>query len=332
MATAREPASSSASTNGHPRPPAAALVPGTDREDTDADFDFDASNERPNYPESHPDASLYPSGKRSLADIGLQAFWLGFSLAASLIVGPYCTWHGLAIWRLFAFLASLSVFHFLEYWTTARFNVPAAQASSFLLFSNGVAYNVAHMLATVEILASALLLPAYRRWMTNAWTVGLGFVLVLLGQTVRSVAMAQAGTNFNHTPQKVRKKGHVLVTRGVYGLLRHPSYFGFFWWALGTQLLVGNKVCVVGYGIVLWRFFSKRIGGESREVMLSLASLTEHSQLRRGHSWIFSARTIRSSRPEPLPAFLSSNSTVTFSTLHEEARAREGACFGISSC
>jgi len=23
---------------------------------------------------------------------------------------------------------------------------------------------------------------------------------------------------------------HVLVTSGIYSVLRHPAYFGFFWW------------------------------------------------------------------------------------------------------
>lgn len=85
---------------------------------------------------------------------------------------------------------------------------------------------------------------------------------MVLGQTIRSVAMAQAGSNFNHTVQVTRREGHVLVTGGVYSVLRHPSYFGFFWWGLGTQLVLGNGVCFVAYAVVLWRFFSGRIWSE----------------------------------------------------------------------
>lgn len=71
--------------------------------------------------------------------------------------------------------------------------------------------------------------------------------------------MVQAGSNFNHTVQAERKEGHTLVQHGVYAVLRHPSYFGFFWWGLGTQLVLGNVVCFAGYALVLWRFFYKRI-------------------------------------------------------------------------
>jgi protein-S-isoprenylcysteine O-methyltransferase len=75
--------------------------------------------------------------------------------------------------------------------------------------------------------------------------------------------MAEAGTNFNHTLAKIKREGHVLVTTGVYAWLRHPSYCAFFWWALGTQVLVGNKICFLGYLLVLWNFFRRRIKGES---------------------------------------------------------------------
>lgn len=83
--------------------------------------------------------------------------------------------------------------------------------------------------------------------------------MLILGQTTRSMAMARAGSNFNHTVQMHKREGHELVTGGIYGLLRHPSYFGFWWWGLGTQVILGNGVCLVGYAIVLWRFFRDRI-------------------------------------------------------------------------
>ena len=87
----------------------------------------------------------------------------------------------------------------------------------------------------------------------------LGLLLAVAGQTVRSTAMIQCGNNFNHTIQHRRAKGHELVTTGIYATMRHPSYFGYFWWALGTQFVMGNIVCFFGFAIVLWRFFRSRI-------------------------------------------------------------------------
>ena len=96
------------------------------------------------------------------------------------------------------------------------------------------------------------------------WWVTLGFALTVLGQATRTTAMAQAGSNFNHVVQAKKKEGHELVTHGVYAWLRHPSYFGFYWWGLGTQVVLGNGVCLVGYTIALWRFFRDRIEKEER--------------------------------------------------------------------
>lgn len=87
----------------------------------------------------------------------------------------------------------------------------------------------------------------------------MGVAMLLVGQVVRSVAMMQAGKSFNHHVQETKKETHVLVTTGVYGLLRHPSYFGFYWWVLGIQLVMGNVLCFVAYVLVLHRYCSNRI-------------------------------------------------------------------------
>jgi protein-S-isoprenylcysteine O-methyltransferase len=208
------------------------------------------------------DPSLLPDGKRSLSSISTQAFCLGLAFAASLIFATQTAWNGNTVWRIFAFTASLSLFHFLEFWVTATYNVPVVRASSFLLWTNGAAYNIAHSLAMVEILGSNYFLPSYQQRYVHPITIGVGLFLVIFGQACRTLAMATAGTNFNHTPQRVKQDGHELVTSGIYAYSRHPSYFAFFYWAVGTQLLVGNKICFVAFFAFLWNFFNMRIKGK----------------------------------------------------------------------
>lgn len=227
------------------------------------------------------ETTLLPKGNRDLSFIGVQAFALGNVFTGGILLAGWLISIGSSWWRLPAFFVCLSLFHFLEFYTTARFNTPAARASSFLLFSNGSAYSTAHALATTEIIISNLL-PAYQRLFVHSVVIGFGLVLIVLGQTVRSVAMAHACTNFNHTIAQQRKENHVLVSDGIYAYFRHPSYFGFFWWALGTQLLVGNKICLLGYSVVLWRFFARRIqgaymtpGSPYRSVIMWLANMYE---------------------------------------------------------
>ena len=59
--------------------------------------------------------------------------------------------------------------------------------------------------------------------------------------------------------QELPPHHHRLVTTGVYSVLRHPSYCGWFWWSLGTQVLLANPVCLFLYALLSWRFFRDRI-------------------------------------------------------------------------
>lgn len=86
--------------------------------------------------------------------------------------------------------------------------------------------------------------------------------MVIFGQYLRSAAMIHASDNFSHVIARQKLVGHKLVTSGVYSYFRHPSYAGFFYWALGTQFVLQNPITFCVYGFVLWRFFTKRIKGE----------------------------------------------------------------------
>jgi protein-S-isoprenylcysteine O-methyltransferase len=221
------------------------------------------------------DRSIYPNGSKSLSGISLRAFLLGVTLGATTILTLLLTTISpTPFWRVPFFIAALSLFHFLEYYVTARYNTRYASVGAFLLTSNGWAYNVAHGSAVVECIVAHFFWPGPSRvgrlvsftepvfGTSVSLLLVLGFVLTVVGQVVRTLAMAQAANNFNHHVQSEHQEGHVLVKTGLYAYLRHPSYFGFFWWGLGTQLVLGNVVCFVGYTLVLWRFFSTRIKRE----------------------------------------------------------------------
>ncbi|THY70718.1 prenyl cysteine carboxyl methyltransferas-like protein Ste14 [Aureobasidium pullulans] len=213
------------------------------------------------------DPAIYPGGSRSLASISLHAFCLGISLSTGLFGTIYLVYSGQRIWRLTEFIATLSLFHFLEFFTTARWNTSNAKVSSYLLLSNGAAYLTAHVSAIIEIIVTSLFFPELQDLYSNKYTIGLGLLLVIGGQTIRSIAMAQAGVSFNHIPAKSKKNDHVLVTWGLYSYFRHPSYFGYFFFAIGTQILVGNKICSFAYLVVLWFFFKDRIQNEEEDLV-----------------------------------------------------------------
>lgn len=130
------------------------------------------------------------------------------------------------------------------------------------------------MFAFCETFITCYFFPGWQARVNPPWVITLGLVLVTVGQTVRSCAMVQAGSNFNHIVQSRKNDGHELVTAGLYSVFRHPSYFGFFWWGIGTQVVLGNVVSFVAYTGILWYFFKTRITRKS-----DYQSLLSHGML-----------------------------------------------------
>ncbi|KNC73558.1 hypothetical protein SARC_13885 [Sphaeroforma arctica JP610] len=98
-------------------------------------------------------------------------------------------------------------------------------------------------------------------------TLLLGLLMVAAGQTLRTTAMWTAGSNFTHIVQDNKRATHVLVTDGVYRFSRHPGYCGWFWWSVGTQVLLCNPVSTVLYALASYKFFVDRIEIEEEYLM-----------------------------------------------------------------
>ncbi|KIP12902.1 hypothetical protein PHLGIDRAFT_60971 [Phlebiopsis gigantea 11061_1 CR5-6] len=182
-----------------------------------------------------------------------SVFVFGFSLWIS---GGYGYWWAKP--QLGFYLAAYSAFHWAEFAVTAGWNREKCSVDSFLL-ENGAQYHVAHGVALTEYLITVWFKPEAK---TFPYITQAGIILVTLGQALRSIAMIHAATNFSHAVAKQRRSSHQLVTDGIYAWSRHPSYVGFFYWALGSQLVLQNSISFVGFVIVLWRFFSGRIQAE----------------------------------------------------------------------
>jgi protein-S-isoprenylcysteine O-methyltransferase len=113
----------------------------------------------------------------------------------------------------------------------------------------------------VEYAVEAWFYPSLK---TPGWNIPLGLVLVVLGQFVRSLGMITAASNFHHYVQEYKALGHKLITHGIYGFMRHPSYFGFFHWTLGLHILLFNPICILTHSAILYYFFNDRIAHEER--------------------------------------------------------------------
>lgn len=87
----------------------------------------------------------------------------------------------------------------------------------------------------------------------------MGLTLVTFGILLRSIAMITAANNFSHVIKDDLSKGHKLVTEGIYAFCRHPSYLGFFAFAIGGQIILGNFISCAVFIYVLQKFFRQRI-------------------------------------------------------------------------
>lgn len=192
--------------------------------------------------------SMSPSTLR-LHVVALKAFGLGGVFLASL-AGIVLNLASSALFRLSLYALATSVFHFLEFLTTAYYNTGEVDDDSFILTDRDLYYvAAASMLETVVV----------HRFFNYSSISLIGLLVVVAGQGCRTLAMYTAGESFNHYVQRERFEKHKLVTSGIYRYLRHPSYFGYFWWFIGMQLLLENWIVATLGAYKLVGFFKARI-------------------------------------------------------------------------
>ncbi|KAI9574715.1 Isoprenylcysteine carboxyl methyltransferase family-domain-containing protein [Boletus coccyginus] len=205
------------------------------------------------------------------------SFALGFSL---FLQGGFSSpWW--ATYQLGFFVAAWSAFHWGEFAVTAGWNLEKCSVDSFLL-ENGATYHFANGTALIEYLATLFLVPSSK---SHTHISAIGILLVFVGQALRTTAMMHASTNFSHSVALRKRDSHQLVTNGIYAWFRHPSYAGFFYWALGTQMVLQNPVSFIGFATILWRFFYRRTRVEERALVQFFGNDYETYQRRVG-TWI----------------------------------------------
>ena len=156
------------------------------------------------------------------------------------------------------YLIALSLFHLSEYLITLISNYKSLNLRSFLL-NHSLEYNLAAMASWLEYFIEVYFFPQMKTYQLM-WLIGATFIIT--GELVRKLAMHTAGTNFNHLVQSKKSVDHVLVKHGIYSFSRHPSYFGWFYWSIGTQIILTNPICIIAYAYASWTFFNSRILSE----------------------------------------------------------------------
>jgi protein-S-isoprenylcysteine O-methyltransferase len=84
-------------------------------------------------------------------------------------------------------------------------------------------------------------------------------ILTILAILIRIIAFFTAKSNFTHKIAYQKKPMHKLVKNGIYSILRHPSYTGFFYYTLFSMIFIGNWLSAILFSLMLSVFFEDRI-------------------------------------------------------------------------
>jgi len=160
------------------------------------------------------------------------------------------------------YIMTMCNFHLAEFFVTALYNPTALSTDSFLV-NHSLAYTTAFAISFCEFWVRFFF---FRKFNCISLAV-LGGMLMIIGLSIRFIAMKTCGQCFNHIIQYSNKDNHHLVKRGIYQYFRHPSYVGYFYWAVGTQIHLCNPISFILYLNAAWTFFSIRIPYEESTLL-----------------------------------------------------------------
>ncbi|GLH01552.1 Protein-S-isoprenylcysteine O-methyltransferase [Gryllus bimaculatus] len=185
-------------------------------------------------------------------EVAIRALFLGFAFCCGIFIAFYLQ----PSWQVFGYyMCFLSFFHYSEFLMIAITNPRTLSLDSFVL-NHSREYAIAAISSWVEFFIEWYFFPGLKQSYEITYV---GIILCIAGEGLRKLAMLTAKSNFTHIIQSVQEEGHQLVTHGVYSYCRHPSYVGWFYWSIGTQLILVNPICITGYILASWQFFRDRI-------------------------------------------------------------------------
>ncbi|XP_019163705.1 PREDICTED: protein-S-isoprenylcysteine O-methyltransferase B-like isoform X1 [Ipomoea nil] len=159
-----------------------------------------------------------------------------------------------ALRQLLQMFFAIMFFHVSEYLLAITIHGKSKVTLKSLLISRN--YAMAMIFCLLEYLVEIYFFPQ----MKEHWLISnTGLAMVIIGEIIRKLAIVTAGQAFTHLIKLYHEEHHKLVTDGIYGYIRHPSYCGFLIWSVGTQIMLCNPISTIGFAVVVWRFFYERI-------------------------------------------------------------------------
>ncbi|CAH1401701.1 unnamed protein product [Nezara viridula] len=190
--------------------------------------------------------------KDFLYEVGVRALLLGSFFSIGILVAFLAP----DSYKVFGwYLSVLTFFHYSEFLAIAISNPETLSVKSYIL-NHSVDYQIAALASWIEFFVERYFYPDLKlTW----WVSACGLLTCIAGEVLRKTAIIQARSGFTHIVQNKRKPDHKLVTTGVYAWTRHPSYVGWFYWAIATQIILVNPICILAYTLASWKFFNDRI-------------------------------------------------------------------------
>ena len=163
-------------------------------------------------------------------------------------------------YQILIYLITLCIYHYAEFFSELLFHFKDLQKDAFLIYENKK-WVIATASSFVEYFIEIFFFPNLKN--VKILFV-LGLIMTIIGQYFRIAALFTGKSNFTHKIQLTKRKNHVLVKHGIYSICRHPSYFGFFIWSVGIEIMCVNPLCTIAFTYILFKFFENRIDLEEK--------------------------------------------------------------------
>ena len=163
-------------------------------------------------------------------------------------------------YQFFCYLITLCIYHYTEFFSELLFHFKDIQKDAFLIYQNKRWV----LFTSISFLETLLGTYFFYKYKNIKMIFILGLLMTIIGQYFRIAALFTGKSNFTHKIQLKKRKSHALVKHGIYSICRHPSYFGFYLWSVGIEIMCVNPICIIIFSYVLFIFFKERIRFEEQ--------------------------------------------------------------------
>ena len=164
---------------------------------------------------------------------------------------------------LYLYFITLCIYHYSEYLSVLFYHFNILKCEYFLI-DHSKSWIISTLVSFAEMIIGTYFFDKYKKIKIIFI---LGLLMTIIGQYFRIAALFTGKKNFTHKISYSKANDHELITYGIYSLSRHPSYFGFFIWSVGIEVMCCNPICTVAFTYILFKFFKDRILTEEQTLI-----------------------------------------------------------------